>query len=95
MFSPWFLTLKGADTCHHSHAVAIERVKVSQKAGVFRTGAGDFAGFSPRLPISGALESNPKRTKTPPNAGFSRKLTARQTATGSTVSLVVRSQMPR
>ena len=39
------------------------------------------------------LETNPKRTKTPPHAGFCRKLTAPHTGGGSTVSLI-RSRMP-
>ena len=54
-FSPWFLVLKGADTCRHSHAVAIERVSTQSlpKNGSFRPGAKNFRRISPRLPISG------------------------------------------
>ena len=94
-FSPWFLVLKGADTCRHSHAVAIERVSTQSlpKNGSIPPGGEKFSPDLAEVADFRRLETNPKRTKTPPHAGFCRKLTAPQTGGGSTVSLI-RSRIP-
>jgi hypothetical protein len=94
-FSPWFLVLKGADTCRHSHAVAIERVSTQSlpKNRSIPPGGEKFSPDLAEVADFRRLETNPKRTKTPPHAGFCRKLTAPQTGGGSTVSLI-RSRIP-